>query len=114
MELEPLEYFRFSPLAKLQKLSLDLKANKYFTAFRSLLEAKVFPELKSLSTQTPDGGFSIRNSTETIVDPAFSLIEILLGKAPKKNANTQDHKATSKPESATTVYSGTKLRPSTF
>jgi len=96
-EFKFLKHFMFNPLAKLQKLYLSFEEKKYFTAFRPLLEEKVFPELKSLSILASDGRFSIRHQTETIVDPAIDLIGLLLGKA-SKTKTMKNTKATSKPE----------------
>jgi len=102
-ELKPIEYLNpaFNHLTQMQKLALNFKETKTFTAFKPLLSGEVFSRIKSLSIQSPDGGFSIESKTEIILEPALSLLETLLGKPLTKSSSKKtitSQSKTAKPE----------------
>jgi len=102
-KLKPVEYLSpaFNHLTQMQKLALDFQEAKIFNAFKPLLAGEVFSQLKSLSIQSPDGGFSIESNNDIILEPALSLFEALLGKPLVKSVSkktTASKSTTTKPE----------------
>lgn len=96
-EDEPLDYLtpEYNNFTKIQSLSLDCKEAKIFTAFKGLLATGIFTNLKSLSIAVPDGGFTIQDKSNIVVDSALSLIGLLEGKAASGKGG---QKASSKPD----------------
>jgi len=78
-EFRPVDLLKpkFNHFTQIESLSLECKETKIYTAFKNLLLNETFPYLKSLSIQTPEGGFTIKNDSGAIIGSIISLIEIL-------------------------------------
>jgi len=78
-ESDPVDFLtpEYNHFSQIESLALEFKETKFFTAFKGLLLNGLFPALKSLSIQTPDGGFTIQNKSNVIVDTVISFIGLL-------------------------------------